>query len=391
MAFDLGMHTTLDDANSKLDPEVLAIAERITPMLSNEFGRVWELFTTRATPFETDEYEILTRNYTAPEIKTGASSGEAHWDSASATDGMPIDSDYTDRLVAGDILLVDDEIVVVKSVDYSANTVDLYERGAGDTSAARHGTAAIDNVKIIGNAHIEGTVDLTAQAEQTSKLTNYCQIVLEKIDLSKANTDQARKFGRTREALMAEAMERVVRDLARTAIYGVAREGTASVPAMTRGLLSHLEHISGGIKTNVSGSYTEDALKNELDDVRAAGGTVNAIVMSVANKRIFNSFTGADQIQVDRGDRVGGHVLDAYIADGFGSIPAVVDIDMPDDKVALVNSRFMQKGWKVDDQLRFVPETNTSSRQNVETLQGKFGLAMEGIGRTHALLYGLTT
>ena len=159
---------------------------------------------------------------------------------------------------------------------------------------------------------------------------------------------------------------------------------------MTRGLLNHMEQLTGAIKTAVTGAFTETSLKNILDDVREAGGTVNGIVMSVAQKRIFNAFTGADQIQVDRGERVGGHVLDAYIADGFGSIPAIVDIDFPDSKVAVVNTRFMSKGWKVNDQLRYAPEKNVNSREKKETLQGKFGLAMEGVGKTHGLLTGLT-
>ena len=116
--------------------------------------------------------------------------------------------------------------------------------------------------------------------------------------------------------------------------------------------------MSGGIKTAVSGAFTETTLKNILDDVREVGGTVNAIVLSVANKRIANGFTGADVINTSRENNVGGQVLDGYLADGFGVIPFVVDIDMPNDVVAVVNTRYFEKGWKVNDQLRFVPETN---------------------------------
>lgn len=386
---DLGLHTTLKDSNSALDPEVIALAERVTPLQAKEFGRVWDLFTQRATPFQTDEYEILTRGYTAPEVTLGTVGSSTDWDSVSDTTALPITSGTIDRITIGDILLVDSEIVVVSAVDRTGNTIDVYERGAGDTSGATHSSAA--TAKIIGNANIEGTADVTAMAEQTAKLTNYCQIVEEVVDLSKEDTDQARKVGMTEDVLKAEAMERVMRKLARTAIYGTARAGTASIPAMTRGLLSHLNDVSGAIKTAVGGSFTETSLKNILDDVRTAGGTVNAIVLSVANKRVANGFTGADQIQVDRGERMGGHVLDGYIADGFGAIPFIVDIDMPDDKVAVVNTRNLQKGWKVNDQLRFEPFSNVNPRENKQLLHGKFGLAVEGVGKTHGLLTGLTT
>ena len=380
----LGLHTTLDDTNSILDPEVIAVAERITPLQAPEFGRVWDLFATRPAPFSTDEYQILTRGYTTPSVTLGTVGSGTDWNSTSDTTALPITSGTIDRITIGDILLVNDEIVVVKAVDRTGNTIDVYERGAGDTTGATHTTSTV--AKIIGNTHEEGKVQGEAMAEDTALLTNYCQLVEEVVDLSKADTDQARKTGRTEDALKSEAMERIMRDLARSAIFGTARANTSTIPAMTRGLISHLNDVSGAIKTAVSGAFTETVLKDALDDVRQAGGSINAIVLSVANKRIANGFTGADAIQVDRSDRQGGHVLDGYIADGFGSIPFVVDIDMPDDKVALVNTRFLSKGWKINDQLRFVDEPNVNSRERKQTLQGKFGLAVEGVGKTHALL-----
>ena len=58
--------------------------------------------------------------------------------------------------------------MVVKSVDRSGNTIDVYERGSGDTSGATHSTGA--TAKIVGNAHLEGVVDAEAMAETTA----YC-------------------------------------------------------------------------------------------------------------------------------------------------------------------------------------------------------------------------
>ena len=383
----IGIHTTLDDANSALYPEVIALGERITPNQAKEFGVVWDLFSQRATPFTTDAYKILTRSYTAPEVVLGTAGG-SDWGSTSATASLPVTSGTIDRITVGDILLVDAEIVVVKTVNRGANTIDVYERGAGDTAGATHATSAV--AKIIGSAHEEGKVNGEALAEDTSVVDNYCQIVEEIVDLSKEDSDQARQMGITADTLKAEALDRVMRKLARSAVYGVSRQGTSTIPAMTRGLISHLRDLSGAIKTAVGGAFTETALKNILDDVRKAGGTVNAIVMSVKQKRVFNTFTGASATQFNVGQRVGGLVLDGYMADGFGLIPAIVDIDMPDDMVAVVNTAKLVKSWKANDQLRFVPETNTHSREKKETLQGKFGLAVEGVGTTHGLLMTLS-
>lgn len=386
---DLGMHTTLADSNSKLDPEVIAIASKITPLMANEFGRVWDLFSNRAVPFITDEFEVLVRNYTQPQVIVTASGGGADWDTNNDITGLPVDATYIDRITVGDVLLVQNEIVVVKAVDRTANTIDVYERGAGESANVAHGVGAI-TAKVVGNAHEEGKVDAEAMAEGTTKFTNYTQLVEEIIDLSKADTDQARKTGRTVDTLREEAIERIMRDLARTAIYGVAVAPASGKPSMTRGLLQWLG-LSAGIKTNVAGAFTETALKSILKDVRLAGGTVNFIAMSPNNKTVFNTFSSADSITVDNAQRVTGRVLDAYMADGFGIVPVIVDLDMPNDQIVVGDSRKLEKGWKENDTLRFVKETNTSSRENKETLQGKFALAVINVGQSFGLLTGLTT
>lgn len=386
---NLGMHTTLADANSKLDPEVIAIADNLSPLMANEFGKVWDLFKNRPTPFITDEFEVLVRNYTTPEIIVTASGASADWDTDSDTTALPVSASYIDRITIGDVIKVGSEIVVVKAVDRTGNTIDVYERGAGESVAVAHGIAAI-TAKIVGNAHEEGKTNAEAMAEGTTKFTNYTQLVEEVIDLSKADTDQARKVGLTADILRTEALDRIMRDLARTAIDGVSRAPASGQPSMTRGLLRWLG-LSQGIKTAVGGAFTETALKSIIQDVRLAGGTVNYIALSPANKVIFNGFSSADSVTVDNSARYTGRVLDGYLADGFGIIPVIVDLDMPNDQVAVGDSRKLVKGWKDNDTLKFVKETNVGSRENKETLQGKFGLAVENVGQSHGLLTGLTT
>jgi hypothetical protein len=385
---DLGLHYTLDDANSKLDPEVLAIAQAVTPQQSPAFGKVWDLFGQRANDITTDKFQVMTRGYTQPTISITAGGSGTDWDSASATTGLPVSSTTIDRITVGDALLVEDEIVVVKTIDRSANTIAVYERGAGETSGARHGTGAL-TVKVIGNAAIEGHVDVEAMAEATGILDNYMQLVEEKIDLTFEDAEQSRKIGRTEPVLKQEAMNRVMAKLAKTAIYSVAVEGSKVLPAMTRGFLQWLQ-LTGGLKTAVNGTFTETTLKNALNDIYKAGGRANAIVMSVAKKATFNGFTAADVLNQDVAARTTGRVVDAYLADGFGLIPVVVDLDFPDDKVVITNSAKLSKGWKLSDPLRFVDEPPVNSRQRAQTLQGKVGTAVEGIGTDHEVLYGLT-
>lgn len=386
---DIGLHYTLDDTVSKLDPEILAIAKRVNPQDANEFGRVWELFGTRATPIQTDEFEILKRQYTKPNITVTASGAGADWDTVGDITALPVTANDAKILTVGDMLLVNDEIVVVKSVNRTANTIDLFERGAGETTAAAHGTAAVA-VQIVGNANIEGTVDVEAMTEETDLYTNYCQLIEEKIDLTKADSDQARKTGQTVATYEDEAMIRAKRDMARTAIYGTAGAGSKTVPAMTRGMLGWLG-LADGIKTAVGGAFTQTVLDNILTTVRLEGGKPNAIIMSVNNKKLFNAFTSATDINQDVKDQTTGRIVETYIADGLGNLPVIVDLDMPDDQIAVVDTNKMTKGWKVGDELRMVDEPPVNSRQMAKTIQGKFGLAFENIGQSHGLLTGLTT
>lgn len=385
----IGLHYTYDDVNSRLDPEIIAISKRITPQDAPEFGRVWELFGERQAPLTTDDFEILKRQYTKPDFTVTASGAAADWDNASDTTALPVSASVAAQLTKNDVLLIEDEIVVVSNVDRSGNTIDVYERGAGETTGAAHGTSAVA-VQVIGNANIEGTVDVEAMVEETDVYTNYCQLIEEKIDLTKANTDQARKTGQTVETYRDEAMKRVKQKLARTAIKGTAAQGSKTLPGMTRGLLPWL-NMADGIKQAVGGAFTQTVLDNLVDSIRLEGGAPKAIVMNVANKRVFNGFTSADQVQQDVKERSTGRVVDAYIADGVGSLPIIVDIDMPSDTVAVVDTTKLTKGWKVSDELKLVEEPPVNSRQMAETIQGKFGLAVENIGQSHGIATGLTT
>ncbi len=373
----IGLHYTLDDTESILDPEVLAIDKRLTPEDADEFGKVWELFGQRSRP--------------KPEFTVTAGGSGTDWDTNSDTTALPVSAGNIAKITFGDVLLIVEtgEIVVVKEIDRSGNTIDVFERGAGESPATAAGTAAV-NVRVVGNANIEGTVDVEALAEETGVYTNYCQLIEEKIDLTKEDDDQMRKTGRTVDDLRDEAMRRVKQKLARTAIDGVARVGTKSIPAMTRGLLTWLG-LTDGLKANIAGAFTESSLNTSIDAIRAEGGKPKAIIMSIANKRIFNGFTSADSITQNVGERTVGRVVDVYLADGVGAIPVIVDIDMPDDKIAIVDTAKLQKGWKVNDELRLVDEPPVNSRQSAQTIQGKFGLAVEGIGQSHFLMTGLTT
>jgi hypothetical protein len=67
------------------------------------------------------------------------------------------------------------EVVVVKSIDTSANTIAVYVRGHGATNGAAQGTSAF-TIKIIGNAQIEDSNPIDANFTAMTERFNYAQI-----------------------------------------------------------------------------------------------------------------------------------------------------------------------------------------------------------------------
>jgi hypothetical protein len=92
------------------------------------------------------------------------------WNDTDTTDLDVVDASLFQD---GHILLVESEKVIVKDVDLTNNTIDVYERGFGSTSAAGH---AVDTpIYVIGMARLEGddadygpVVDITAPYNYTS-------------------------------------------------------------------------------------------------------------------------------------------------------------------------------------------------------------------------------
>lgn len=388
---ELGIQYTYDDPNSQADPQVVAVADRINANDSSAMGRVYELFGEMTNPLSKGQFSVLNRQYTPPNITITGVSG-AGWDTTTATEDLPIPSDSVNNIVAGDTLLVEDEIVIIQSVDRTANTVDVYARGAGETTAVAHGTTAI-TANIIGNAFSEGKVATEGVREGTDEQLNYTQLFSERMEwtFEDTNTDRKLSVGEQEEEEN-EAMQRLMRDLARTAIHGTAQVEAGDIPSLTRGLLGFMGLSAGtDLSLAVGGEFTLTSLNGVLNKMFIRGGVPNAIVMSPANKIVFDSFTSADNLQQDVNDETVGRVITGYKSGQFGTLPVIVDLDMPNSKVEIVDTTKLKKKWVDGDSLRMKDEPPQNSRHIVKTYQGSIGFSVTGVGTSHGELDGLTT
>lgn len=110
-------------------------------------------------------------------ISIVASGDGADWDTTNDITDLPVVTAEIIKLRVGDVLLGDqDEIFIVKVIDIAAQTIDLYARGHGSTTAVVFAHDSSHDLLIIGNAQEEDNDPLTANHTTPVDGVNYTQI-----------------------------------------------------------------------------------------------------------------------------------------------------------------------------------------------------------------------
>jgi hypothetical protein len=381
MSFKLGSVDKWTDPNSIMDPMVMIAAKAIS--LGANQGAFWDACEAPMDAIRTQEFEIYSRTSTSQD---GTLNGAL--DAVATTVDVGVNA--SKGLSNGDVIQIEDEVMVVKKVDTSAGTVDVYSRGYAGTTAAAH--AAGEAFEVITRAIKDVDAEkVESFAENTIVYNNYTQTVFEPIALTKSASVFDRKgFETSKEYIMllAEAMKRVGADLAKSAIKGYkAAGGSAGGPSMTAGLLQQLQDDVGGTReiliTNAAGAAISEAILNTAMKSVLERGQPTAMWVSPANKVVINAFN-ASKLQTQLSDTVAGIYVDTFIYDGY-QIPVRVDSDMPDDKIAIVKQDLCYKGWVVDDGLTIADEDTNNSRVLKRSIQGSYGIGIGGVG-TDAIL-----
>lgn len=388
MAFLFGTHTEFDDSVSFGDP-VVAVAARAINLARNK-GAFYQATGAPQLGIDTEEFEIYSRSKTTREGTVGVGG----WNDTNTTN-LPVDATSIKGITAGHVLKVEDEVVVLSAVDRSANTVDVFARGAGSTSGAAH-LAAV-SYKVLGYAGKDTMLkNVESIYETTGKYTNYIQSIFETLDYEYKGKILSRKGlagNLVTNILTKEASYRVAEMLATMAIWGEKQLGSKSgSPYMSAGLLSQLADNAGGTRPilayNANGGLTETKLRDALKDL-VKTGTPNTIWASPANKEIINTFNSALTTTIPRTEHTAGQYINSYDYDGL-ILDVKVDSDLPDAKLPIVNMSKCYKSWLKEDYLRKENEPAASSREFRESLQGSVGFIIEDVGYEHTYLYGIS-
>lgn len=382
MAFEFGTHTEFDDEVSFGDP-VVAVAARAIDLPKNK-GAFFQAMGAPTLGIDTKSFEVFSRSKTAREGTVGG----AGWDIDDVV-GLDVDSTSVKGLTIGHVVKVENEVVIIKAVNRAGNTVDIYARGAGGTTAATHASGV--SFKVVGFAGKDSTLkDVESVFESTGKYTNHIQTVFETLDyeyMGEILRTKGLEGGRILSILTKEAAFRVAEMLAPMSVLGEKQLGVkGGTPYMSAGLLSQLGDSAGGSRPILSydadsGPITEPKLRAALAEV-VKTGSPNILWCSAKNKEVINSFNGSLTTQIQRTEHVAGQYINQYDYEGL-VLNIRVDSDLTDANIPIVNQRKCYKSWLKDDNLRTEQEPKLSSRESRESIQGSLGFLIEDVGYEH--------
>lgn len=392
MSFEFGQYDYFSDPVTMRQPVIMGIAKTIA--MGPYEGAFYQSMTAPEIKLESKEFEVYTRT----DFLRDGVIGSTAWDNTTTT-GLSISADAAKSLTIGHVLKVDDEYVIVKSVNRDANTIDVRGRGAGDTTPAAHNAGA--QFKVVSCAGDD--VDLksmTGAYNTTSVYSNYIHTIFEVIDWTQHGT-MVRK-GMTPEnatiALYADAMKNVARLLARSCIWSRKHKAIDSNDRwMSAGLLQQLSDTNGGkrtvLKYDAAGPLTDAKIKAALKEIFDRGGNPDTIWVSSTNKSYFNNLLGACNVEETLSSSreqhtAGGIYANAYDYEGH-KLLLKVDNDLPDDVIPIVTQSCCKKQWLDGDGLQSKVEPTQSSREFRKSIQGSLGYHIEGVGSNHTYLFNV--
>lgn len=393
MAFNFGQVSEFSDTNSLANPIIAALAKAID--LPRFKGALYQRMGAPMVGLKTKQFDIYSRTKTTRNGIIGTAA-VGDWGAVGPVSALPIPAASIAGLSIGHVIKVDSEVMVLSAVDKVANTVGVYARGAGGTTAAIHTTGAAFTVLGFAGRDVD-LKNATSVSEASLKYSNYVQTIFELLDWQKGAelTRQGLATENVVAILRQEAAIRVAEILSTMAVLGYKQAGSASIPYMSAGLLSQLEDTAGATRpiqryNASSAALDETKLCAALDQIYSVGAP-DTIVTSLYNANKFKSFVGAGKdvtIATGREDTGAGRTVDHFDYNGV-RLPIVIDADMPNDRIAIVTMADLKKGWLDGDALKTAAEPALSTRENRESIQGSVGFMVENVGYNHLEIYGL--
>lgn len=244
---------------------------------------------------------------------------------------------------AGDLIMVDDEVMRVASV--AADTITVETRGTRSTAAAHDSGAT---VYLIGSAITEGsTSPRSAISTQQTTVSNYTQIFEDVVEVTSSmmaveqyspGSEYARQLSKTMKTLMIL--------MNKAAWYGYAKNSSATgTDRSFNGVLSYLRASTQPSAQKVDASSAQLYEKLVLDLLLSTydyGGVVNAFFLTLTQKIALGKFLDANR-RVGLDETTAGAVVDRYLWDQ-GVVDTVIDRWLPKSYFVALDTEYIGMG-----------------------------------------------
>lgn len=302
----------------------------------------------------------------------------------SSETGVDVATGQGEYLKAGDVILVDSELMRVSSVSTDTATV---IRGFAGTTAASHSDQAA--WKLVTSASVEGSAYVTGHTTVLDNPYNYTQIIKEAVPVS-GSEEVDEKYGIA--DTMAYHIAKLMGDggkagklpilLQQTFYYGQRAAGSST----TARAMGGFEYFVTTNKTNLSSAaLTRKHIEDKMEACFLAGGTPTTLVTNSWGMRKISSFY-ADTITTDRSEERGGSKITTIVTD-FGDVEVLFDKWAPSDRLYIIDPAKM--GWVTyrPFQVKELPSTDDATLKEVI---GEYGFILQN-ENAHAYLYGMST
>lgn len=273
-------------------------------------------------------------------IGDGAWTGWADW---TTKVDLPVSQALADVITNYTVLEVEDELVVVESVDRTAKTIDVYDRGFGSTTGASHVDTTL--AYITWYNYVVWVKDIEPRKFNSDTYNYYvAKNTIPAVEFTKEDITTKRKhyweegFPEYVNAQIDIMEKDLLVQMNRSLIKHSWQVATNTTPWMVVGLLE--EATSRWIVvTNFGTLSTVKMLNDALTTCRNRGWIVDVAVMSPNNYDLFQELTDSNtKKEVPTLLRqILGNSVDSIVTKA-GTIIAVMDINFPDDKIVLGNT-----------------------------------------------------
>lgn len=258
--------------------------------------------------------------------------------------GLPITPDLAGKITNYTMLKIDDELVVVKSVNRDLNEIDVYQRGQGWTTATQH--VAWTVALITGYNYVVWQKDIESRIEGENTSTYYvAKNTVPAVSFTKEDLVIKRKYYGENGQMdyVNSKIDNMDKHLLVTQnknmIYSWGQKGTATTPASLVWIIQEAT-TKGNIFTNFGAIDTVEKLNGALTVSRNKWGSADVIICGPSSYDDIQKLANLSSVSMQTPNRlelVLGASVKALVTK-VGTLIPVLDISFPDDKVLICNS-----------------------------------------------------